>query len=186
MSSISPETGLSFPNTMLRRMRVRGVLLALLAFALVPLAILAIAQGVARLQRDTETNNAQLTERALVTALAEGSVVQRSENLLQVLAMNERLRRGTVEDCRSILQAMHEQFTAYSVFSLIDRNGVIRCTSAVASENVNIFVRNKSWIAMEGGQDFTISEPLWGPISQSQIFLRPCDWTRRTAPLRAR
>lgn len=119
----------SFSGWLTRRVPLRRGLLLLLMLALLPLAVLALLQGLSRLDRDARLVGERLREAALLTAAAEQIIINNTEGLLLMLAENAGARDLRAGTCAAEMQEMQERFPGYANFALMDREGNVRCTA---------------------------------------------------------
>lgn len=142
------------------RIPLRRGMLLLLLLALLPLGVLAVLQGLARLDRDAQQTSQRLREDALLSAFSERNVLNNAVGVLWMLADHPVVRGGDAAACSRKMVETGEYFPAYDAFALIDARGVIRCTSDGAHGPVKL-VEPLWWSRVESESGILVTPALW-------------------------
>jgi hypothetical protein len=127
-----PDPGLAgrLITLMTRRRTIRRTLITVLVIALGPLALLAAAQGVARLVRDARHANMALAEAVAETASPDRNRVARLQLIVELLALQGDLALRSPTACGAVREATGAGLPFYMTLAVADASGRIGCSSA--------------------------------------------------------
>lgn len=143
---------------------IRRTLLLILLFTLLPLAVLAAFQGVARVEEERDELHRRLADAALLTAYSEQNSITRSRSLLEVLGSSTDIVDAPAAACNARLAEIRDTLLPYSHFSVIGADGRIRCASNPRAVGDDVTDR-AFWAELGNGGTFTVTAPVRGRYS---------------------
>ena len=144
------------------------MLLIILAVSLLPLAILATWNGVARIRLDAQEQQQKLAEAAALTASSELNVIHAAQGILTLLSANPDVRSSDAERCSKPLATIVGAFPVYSYLTFIDADGRIRCASN--PEAIGGDITHYPYWAQMPRTHFNVSKPLYGEFSKREVL----------------
>lgn len=148
---------------------IRRTLLLILLFTLLPLAVLAAFQGIARVEEDRDELHRRLADAALLTAYSEQNSIYRSESILAVLGSSSDIVDAPTPACNARLAQVRDTLMAYSHLSVIGPDGRIRCASNPRAVGDDVSDR-AFWTDIVNGGGFTVTAPVRGRYSGSVVI----------------
>lgn len=156
-------------NMLTRRVSIRRVLLLVLVISLAPLAVLAVLQGIARMERDRQENIAELSRETLLAASSEQNVVNGARTLLEVLSASPEVATGGSAECSQVLSAVLERIPQYRRLARLSSEGIVDC-SAMPEAMGQSFANSSFVHNLQAGADFTLLEPRLSVDGKEQII----------------
>lgn len=114
---------------MTRRRTIHRTLMIVLLIALGPLALLAAAQGLARLSRDARNANISLAETVSDRTVPDRNRLLRLQPMVELLALQAGPALSSVEACEAVHKAATAGLPSYATLAVADRSGRIGCSS---------------------------------------------------------
>lgn len=118
-----------FITLMTRRRTIQRTLTIVLLIALGPLALLAAAQGLARLSRDARSANIQLAEAVTDLVSPDRNRLTRLQPLVEMLALKGERALQDAEICKAVREAAEAGLPSYATLAVADGSGRIGCSS---------------------------------------------------------
>ncbi len=146
-------------------------MIAIVATALLPVAVLSVFLGIERQKRDHDAARARLVEWARTTAQSEQQFIAGAESALEALAAQPAVVRGG-KGCESVLKSALEAAPEYLNFAHYDRDGRVVCSAhAPPAQKSPFTLHNPDWFRIADNADgFTIFGPVYGEISRAEVL----------------
>jgi two-component sensor histidine kinase len=154
-----------------RRVSIRQGMLFLLVLALLPLAALALFQGMARLDADNQQLSDRLRENVLFAARVEQNVINNSAGLLMMLAENPLVRNADAQRCSDKLREIQQLFPTYANFTMIAADGLIRCAAVGLEQKTELPVRPWLLEQVRRSSSLYISPPILGEYTHRRVVV---------------
>lgn len=159
--------GMAISNLKRSPARLRWLLIAIVALAVMPV----FALYMARLNSSSE--QALADARELAASLAQSGATQQQNLVMNARSLAEALRNVPAiqfksADCNTLLGEIHAKATWASVLFQLDVRGISVCASRPSGQAVNLGDRQYFKDAMRTG-DFVVSEAIIGRISKQPV-----------------
>lgn len=152
-----------------KRLPLRRGLVLLIVAALLPITILSILQGMVRLENRRAAVIYQLSESAEALADSNQAILDATETLIRVTAMNPVVAAGGPA-CSAVLADIRDITPALANIILYDSDGRLKCAAQPPVNRYVIPDRNW-WALVKSRQSALISDALWGTFSKRRVVM---------------
>ena len=152
----------------MRRFTLNQRLTLAVVLALLPIAIISIAQGLASRQNAQQLIAERLTSSALATAAVQREPIVTAEKMLQLLSRNPAVR-GMGAGCSKLMASTIEDRDQIVNYVVSDAAGRARCSGLPYPDGTS-FAGLSWWEEGRRTPGFSISKPTIGVISKRQIL----------------
>lgn len=153
----------------MRPMTLRSGLMLIVVAALLPIGTLSVVQALANLRYAHTLIGNQLVTSALATASSENDSIIISKQILFSLSSSVRVRSGGAA-CHDTLKANLGSSPALLNLARSDATGRVLC-SVLPFDPATSFAKDAWWQRGIKAKDFTVSAPVFGPISKRRILV---------------
>jgi two-component sensor histidine kinase len=157
----------TLPDSGGRPLRLR--LLFWIIIWLAPAAIVSVAQGFARVERDISDVRERMIETARATASDEENVFASGEQVLRALANQPDVRSGGT-GCGNALSAAMKGLNYFTNLERIDSNGTIICAATLPPPDARSELRQPWWPGIEHRAGFFITPQFYSVVARRNVL----------------
>ncbi len=152
-----------------RHLSLRRSLVLLIIVALLPIMVLAVLQGLVRLETRRSAEIDQLSANASALADANRTILSGTATLLQSLAANPAVTGGG-RGCAETLARLRNASPAYANIVAYDADGWVRC--AAIGPGLPYIVQDRAWWSRVRNADHVlVSDAVWGAFTGKRVIL---------------
>lgn len=152
-----------------RHLSLRRGMVLLIVVALLPILVLAVAQGLVRLEARRTAEIEALSANAGALADSNRTILDGTRTLLAALAVNPAVATGG-RDCAEVMGRLKDASPAYANLLAYDADGWLRC--AAIGPGVPWLVPDPAWLArVRVAKGVLVSDAIWGPFSHKREML---------------